>query len=353
MDFSVLNEIILALILGLVQGVTELLPISSTAHVYLISNFLAGRRDVGLSTSNILQLGSLAALIIYFKADLDAYFARLKTVIFNSLAQQEFRNNFILWWNYPAQEDLLQNPEADAQYQELEKNLNFKLDTTIFQVALATLPICLIGPFLDNFVGDNIRNTFSIASFLLVGAILMYISERVYKQTVTFIKTRVMTKGEVLLIGMFQVLAVFPGMSRSGSTVSGALFLGRDRQQSVRFSFLIGVPTLFLGGIFSIWDLAEYLLNINANNLLPNANNWTAATIYFSLPTFLMAVLFSFAFSYLALVWLIKYLSKNTFKIFIWYRVGLAGFLFFWVFLGSENGEFITNLLPGWLQNLI
>jgi undecaprenyl pyrophosphate phosphatase UppP len=120
MDFSVINEFLLAIFLGLTQGVTEFLPISSTAHVRIVSALTTNGRDIGLAATNLLQFGTVLAIINYFWRDLKVYFERFKEVILNPKEAKIFLDNFGFWWNYPSVEDLTIDKRFDEKIKQIE-----------------------------------------------------------------------------------------------------------------------------------------------------------------------------------------------------------------------------------------
>jgi undecaprenyl-diphosphatase len=342
MDFSLVNEIILSIILGVVQGITEFLPISSTAHVFLLNLFATRGRDIGLIATNILQLGTLGSVLIYFWSDLSRYLNRLRDVANNNRLRQTFVQHFSIWWNYPTNDVLNQDLALRQQYLALEEDDQFQIDTQIFQIGVATIPIVIIGALVMGFV-DESRAVSAVASFLIIGAILMAFAEWAHQRAEKVAKTGVISKEESFLIGMFQVLALLPGMSRSGSTISGALFMGRERRQSVRFSFLISIPALFIAGLVSIAQTL-FLFIDGGVTLLPNAGGWTATTVSLSVAAIALGFLVSFIVGYISLRWLVGYLSKHTFLPFIIYRIVLAIGLVGYVFILGEGLSFLESL---------
>jgi len=314
MNFSVLNEIILAIVLGIVQGVTEFLPISSTAHQRLITALLANNRDIGLAASNFIQFGTLLAILWYFKDDLRIYFHRLFQIITNSQERKYFFSNFKSW--YQKSDKFLGNPE------------NIQSDITISQLIVGTIPILVLGYILRGFAESN-RDLLNIANFLLAGSILMSFAD--YRSRELLVEpskddTKELTNfkfWEVFTIGLFQSLAAFPGISRSGATLSGALIFGKDRAKSVRFSFLLSIPALLA---LSVYDFIKLVKDLNEKGVyfLPNSNLWTSSEINLSILSLLIGFVLSYIFGIVFLKWLLKYLSSNSFRYFIIYRVLLA-----------------------------
>ena len=313
MDFSIINEFILALLAGLTQGVTEFLPISSTAHIRLITGLITEGRDIGLASSNIIQLGTLIAVVQYFWADLQRFWKRLVEVVIETNSRQQFLTTARNWLG-GAREFSGSNAETT------------RIDVTLAQLAVGTLPIIVLGLVFGNFAGSY-RNLEAIALYLLAGSVLMAFGEFAHQKTehstqIQRAQSEYMSLGEVLLIGLFQSLAIFPGISRSGATIAGALMIGRPRAQAVRFSFLLSIPAILLAGT---WDTLNYLLTFfQAPTLTPSAENWGVAVITLSFFALLLAIAVAYYSGLKCLQWLIKYLSKHSVKNFIYYRVALA-----------------------------
>ena len=141
--------------------------------------------------------------------------------------------------------------------------------------------------------------------------------------------------GEVILVGIFQSLAIFPGMSRSGSILAGSLFLGRDRAESVRFAFLLSIPAIFLSGI---WDMVKMILDLFTGKitLLPSVNFASGLEVKLSLLTVVVSFVFSYFAGLLSLKWLLKFLSSNTNSRFIIYRLILGLCLIIWAVMARK-----------------
>ena len=308
MDLHVFKELLLAIFLGLVQGITEFLPISSTAHLRLVSEFLVGK-DIGLSASNIIQAGTLVAIIQYFWADLKNLYHHLIKVLTSKLELAQCWHNIRTWW--VGNSDFQDQAEAD-------------LDILLAQVVLATLPIVVFALLMRQQVELLRQNILYIALFLLAGGALIMLSERVHKRRLNQPKTDKMTPWEVLIIGCCQCLSVFPGISRSGATLSGALFLGRDRQTSVRFSFLLSIPALGLAGIYDLVKVGKEFLTSDQIFLWPNARTWSLDYIHLSIVSLIIGFLVAYAFGLVCLRWLLRYLATNKASIFVIYRLILA-----------------------------
>ena len=246
---------------GLIQGLTEFIPVSSTAHLKIISLFF-GIDDPGISLSAIIQLGSVFALAWYFKND-----------IFK-LKNQLSKKNFYL--------------------------INKKLTWSIF---FATIPIILFGGsvklFFINFFDKFFRSNLSIALISFLMAFLMFLADRSKKGSIN-LKNH--NYSDIFWIGLSQAFAIFPGVSRSGVTISSALLTGWERGDAVKFSFLLGIPAISFSGFYE---------------LISSFNKLSSLSFY----PLIVGLITSFLSSLFAIYFLVNYFSSNGLKIFILYRV--------------------------------
>ena len=255
------------LVLGIIQGITEFLPISSTAHLKVVP-MLLGWGDPGISITAVIQLGSIISVFIYFKNDL----RKILKSISNSIAYQNWRE-----------------PKT-------------KLGIAII---IGSIPILfagiLIKLFWHNFDSSFLRSIPSIGIVSIISAIFLYISERVGSKEKTINKV---SGADGLIIGLSQVLALIPGASRSGITLSTALIKGWKREDAARFSFLIGIPAITLAGLVELKNalLSEFAVN---TSIIPLSVGIASSAIV----------------SWISIDWLIKYLQKNNAAIFIQYRL--------------------------------
>ena len=201
-------------ILGLIQGLTEFLPVSSTAHMRVIPALLHWP-DPGTAFSAIVQLGPIVAIIAYFRRDLLRYLAGIG----RSLQQR------VLF------------PEGDT-----DARLGW------FTV-LGTVPLIIFGLALEKKVDNEYRNLYFIAAALILLAFVLMIAESRARQTVTLEK---MTFRDAMIVGLAQALAIVPGASRSGTTITAGLFLGLNREDAARFSFLLSIPAITLAGLYKL-----------------------------------------------------------------------------------------------------
>jgi undecaprenyl-diphosphatase len=254
-----------ALILGIVQGLTEFLPVSSTAHIRIVPAIF-GWEDPGAPFTAAIQLGTLVAVIAYFWRDLIRALAGWAA----SIVDPSFRNT----------------PEARLGW----------------AVVFGSIPIGIVGVLFQDEIETGLRSLWVVAWALIAVGILMAIAEKT--------GTRERKTGEVgakdgWVVGMFQALALVPGVSRSGATISGALFLGFERAEAARFSFLLSIPSVLAAGIYSIWKHREVLLGPE------QAAVWLANGA-------------SLVSGYLAIAFLIRMLQKHGTFAFVFYRIALG-----------------------------
>ena len=247
---------------GLIQGLTEFIPVSSSAHLKVISLFF-GIDDPGISLSAIIQLGSVFALAWYFKDDI----FKLK----NQLSKKNF-------------------------YYLINKKV-------IWSILIASIPIILFGGsvklFFTQFFDKFLRSNLSIALVSFFMAFFMYLADRWKKGTIN-LKNH--NYSNIFWVGLSQAFAIFPGVSRSGVTISTALLTGWERGDAVKFSFLLGIPAISFSGIF---ELISSFNKFSSLSFLP----------------LIVGLITSFLSSLFAIYFLVNYFSSNGLKIFVLYRV--------------------------------
>ncbi|MGC1166395.1 MAG: undecaprenyl-diphosphate phosphatase [Solirubrobacterales bacterium] len=253
-----------AIVLGLVQGLTEFLPISSSGHLRIVPALL-GWDDPGAGFTAVIQLGTMAAVLIYFRAD--------------------------LWRIAVAWLSELRVPIRRASH---EARLGWF-------IVLGTIPIAIFGFVFQDQIESGARSLYLIGSALILFSFVMLLAERVGTQQ------RAITEMNVrdgLFVGLAQALALIPGVSRSGATISAGLLRNFDRVAAARYSFLLSVPAVVLSGLFELRKVGE------------NGSPSAAATV--------VATLVAFVSGYVAIAWLIRYLGTHTLGIFIVYRLALG-----------------------------
>jgi undecaprenyl-diphosphatase len=254
-----------AIFLGFVQGITEFLPISSSGHLALLEHYLKVEGG-GLSFDILLHIGSLVALLYYFRQD---------------------------WWN------MAKSVLRPSPYTRLERRLFICL-------VCATIPGAVAGVLLQHAAETIFRQPWRIALLLGALGILLILAERLARHLRPLTNLNL---GDALLIGLSQALAIMPGVSRSGITMTTGLFLGFTRESAARFSFLLATPIIAGAGLY---DLLKWLKHP------PNQLTWAVG-----ISGFLSALVFS----YLAIHFLLRYLRRHTFYPFAIYRILLAALI--------------------------
>jgi undecaprenyl-diphosphatase len=259
-----------AALLGVVQGVAEFLPVSSSAHLILARMFFGFDGDkFGLSFDVACHVGTLIAVLIYFRRDLARMVAALPR-LFD-----------------------LKDPDARL----------------IWLLAVATLPAIVVGLLFKHQIEDHMRTPQIAAETLAIGGILLALAERAGSQTRSDAS---LTWAEALLIGAAQALALVPGVSRSGATITVALFIGLRRADAARFIFLLAIPAI-LGAAAS-----------EAPKLLKAGLGDTASL-------FAIGIISSAIVGYVAVKYFIRYLANHSLDVFAWYRLALAATVAVWI----------------------
>lgn len=256
-----------SIVLGALQGLTEFLPISSSGHLRIASELMFGE-DAGASFTAVTQLGTEAAVLVFFARDI----VRIITAWFRGLRHAD------------------------------ERNVDYRIG---WYVIFATIPIGLIGFLFKDEIRTTGRNLWLVAIMLIVFAGVFWLAER-YGQKQRNLEQLTLRDG--LVMGGAQCLALIPGVSRSGATASAGLFLGLEREAAFRFSFLLAIPAVTASGLFS----------------LPDAFNPSGEGMEASGPQLLVATLVAFVVGYAAIAWLLKFVSAHSMNWFGVYRIVLG-----------------------------
>jgi undecaprenyl-diphosphatase len=254
-----------ALVLGVVQGLTEFLPISSSAHLRVVPA-LVGWGDPGAAFSAVIQLGSVIAVLAYFAKDL----VEIARGFFAAMAAKDYSNKDV---------------------------------RLVAGIVLGTIPICILGLLLKHTLeADNspLRSLQVVAIASIVMAALLFLAEKVGRK-----QRDINQMGAVdgLLVGIGQAMALIPGCSRSGSTLTAALLLGLKREDAARFSFLLGIPAIVLSGLVELKDMLSS--PVHTASLADLGVGLVAATVV----------------SYAAIWWMLHFLRKHSTAVFIIYRL--------------------------------
>lgn len=275
-----------AIILGIVQGLTEFIPISSTAHLVFASrwiNLYDGNAEQITATMAVIQLGTLAAIFIYFAADIWAIstaFIRDHFALLTGKRGMRFSGTSGVRPIWLSDESWLG-----------------------WLVIIGSIPIGTIGFLLKDFIeGSGTKNLWIISIMLIAVALLLAVAEIVGKQRKDIKHLGIV---DALVVGFAQVLALMPGASRSGSTIAGGLFAGQKRETAARFSFLLSIPAITASGLL---ELRKALKILPPDSFLP----------------LIVATIVAGVIGYLSIWFLLAYLRRNSTAIFIIYRVILG-----------------------------
>jgi undecaprenyl-diphosphatase len=262
-------NLVAAVILGIVQGLTEFLPISSSAHVQIASELLGLNnisKPVLTAFEATIALGTEAAVFIYFFKDIVRIVKAWLQSIFNrGMVNEESKRDSRLGW----------------------------------MIILGSLPVILIGLVFKNFIENELRNLWVAAVMLIVFGVVLAVSDRLGKRNKSIDK---LTIKDGVLFGLGQSLAVIPGVSRSGATISVGLLLGYSRQAAARFSFLLAIPAVIGSGLYEF-----------AKSYKDLPTEMFAATA--------VATFFSFLVGYAVIVGFLRYLNRGSFAPFVIWRI--------------------------------
>jgi undecaprenyl-diphosphatase len=253
-----------AIVLGVVQGLTEYLPVSSTAHLRIVPAFM-GWEDPGAAFTAVTQLGTMAAVLLYFRADL----WRIAHMWFASLRRPELRS------------------QLDARMG--------------WYILLGTIPISIFGFVFSDQIESGARELYLIGSTLIVLGLLLLYAERVARRDRNLTE---ITRRDGIVIGFAQAMALVPGVSRSGATITAGLFLGFDRASAARYSFLLSVPAVVLSGLFEM----RHIGGEEGAGVVPT----------------IIATVLAFAVGYASIAFLLRWLARHSTAVFVAYRVALG-----------------------------
>lgn len=264
-------------VLSIVQGLTEFLPVSSSGHLAITSRLFFSD-DAGASFTAVTQLGTEAAVLLYFARDINRIVRAWFTGIFDRTRRD---------------------------------NLDYRMG---WFVIIGTIPICVLGLAFKDEIRTGARNLWLVAAALIVFSVVIAVAEYVGRQTRHMEQ---LTWRDAVIVGLAQCLALVPGVSRSGATISAGLFLGLDRALAARFGFLLAIPAVFASGLFS----------------LPDAFAPVSAGMSATGPQLLVSVLIAFVVGLAAVAWLLRFLARHSMYWFVGYRLVLGAALL--VLLGT------------------
>jgi undecaprenyl-diphosphatase len=254
-----------ALFLGIVQGLTEFLPISSSAHIRIVGEFMPNAIDPGAAFTAISQIGTELAVLLYFRKDI---------------------GNILRAW-------FKRDGSAEA-----------RLGTLII---VGTLPIVALGYLGQDYITNNFRSLWVIASTLIIFGLILGLADHVGKNEKDL---SALSARDGIFYGLAQSMALIPGVSRSGATIALGRFLGYKREAALRYSFLLAIPAVFGSGLYQ----------------LKQAMDDSSVSVY-SMPEILVATTTAFIVGYIVIAWLMKFISTKSFTPFVIYRVALGSAL--------------------------
>ena len=262
-----------AVVLGIIQGLTEFLPISSSAHLR-ISAALIGWDDPGAAFTAVTQLGTETAVLIYFRRDIG--------------------NILSAWTRSLANPDLRSHPDARMGW----------------LVILGSVPIGILGLLFEEQIDSAFRDLRLTALMLIVFGVLLGIADRVGAKRRTLDQ---LTVRHGIAYGLAQALALIPGVSRSGGTITAGMLLGYRREAATRYAFLLAVPAVFASGLYKLTDIGD------------GATAWGPTVI---------ATLVAFAVGFVVIAWLMRFISSRSYMPFVAYRLALGMLLIILVAAG-------------------
>nr|WP_269327515.1 undecaprenyl-diphosphate phosphatase [Kineosporia mesophila] len=253
------------IVLGLVQGLTEFLPISSSGHLRIVAEVFFDK-DAGAAFTAVTQLGTEAAVVIYFAKDL--------------------WNLFITWCR----------GFVDAQ---VRQTFDYRM---AWLVILGTIPIGVLGLLFEDAIKEPARNLWLVSSMLVIFGIVLGLAEEFGPQVRD---EESLTIKDGIILGFAQAMALIPGVSRSGGTITAGLAIGLKRSVAVRYSFLLAIPAVVASGLFSLKDV-------------------TAGDSGVSTAQMAIATLIAFVVGYAIIAWLLKFVERHSVYVFVWYRIVLG-----------------------------
>ena len=264
-----MNDLLVALIVGIVEGLTEFLPVSSTGHMILVEDFLGLHGESASVFTVFIQLGAILSVAFLYR---DKYLNLMKPAT---------------WFRKP-------------------KGLS------VWHIAAGIVPVGLIGFVAHGFIKRYLFSSFTVIIGLVLGALLMLAAERFSRQPETT-DVENMTLKQAFFVGLFQILSLWPGFSRSGSTISGGLFFGMDRKTAADFSFIIALPLMTMACVF---DLAKSWARLTSTDF----------------QMIVVGFIVSFVVAYFSVIWFLRFLNKSTLASFAYYRLVLAAFSYYYFF---------------------
>lgn len=265
-----MNENLIAVIIGIVEGLTEFLPVSSTGHMILVGSLLDFEGEIASVFEVFIQLGAIFAVFLLYR---DKFMAMLRPRRLNSYGG----------------------------------------GLTIQHVAAGIIPVMGVGFLFHSYIKNNLFSAYTVIFGLILGAILMLVAEKVSKRPVTKNVDDITLK-QAFFVGLFQIFSLWPGFSRSGSTIAGGLFLGMSRTAAAEFSFIIAVPIMLAA---CLYDLLKV---------------WNKLSIG-DVQMFAIGSVVAFVVAYISIVWFLRFLNSSSLASFAYYRFVLAALSYYYFFV--------------------
>lgn len=264
-----MNENVIAVIIGIVEGLTEFLPISSTGHMILVGSLLNFEGEFASVFEVFIQLGAILSVFILYR---DRFMGMVA-------------------------------PRPSS---------NHRRKLTLQHILAGIVPVMGIGYLLHQPIKTYLFSPYTVIIGLVLGAILMLVAEKLAKRP-TACSLDEITLKQAFFVGLFQILSLWPGFSRSGSTISGGLLLGMSRTAAAEFSFIIAVPLMLVA---CIYDLLQVWSNLSIGDLQVLA----------------IGFIVSFVVAYISIVWFLRFLNRSTLASFAYYRfvLGALSYYYFW-----------------------
>ena len=260
-----------SIVLGIVQGLTEFLPISSSAHQRIVGEFFSNAQDPGARFTAITQIGTELAVLIFFRNDI--------------------KNIVLAWFNQAVlRKDITSDQKPLARMGWL--------------IVIGSLPIGILGYFGRDIITNDFRSLWLIASSLIIFGVILGLADHYGKKEKGLSELNVK---HGILYGLAQSLALIPGVSRSGATIAMGRYLGYTREAALRYSFLLALPAVFGSGFYQLKDA----FGSDASNV-------------FTLPQTFIASAIAFIVGYAVIAWLLKFVTTKSFMPFIIYRIALG-----------------------------
>ncbi len=259
-----------AAFLGLIQGLTEFLPISSSAHLFIVGKFLPSGSDPGAAFTAVSQLGTETAVVVFFWRDI----VRIVRAWVGSLGGRVPRND----------------PDARMGW----------------LVIIGSVPIVVLGLLFQTAIESSLRNLWIVATTLVVFGMILAVADALAKQQR---QLEDITVRHGIIYGFAQALALIPGVSRSGGTITAGLLMGYTREAAARYSFLLAIPAVFGSGFYELFKVFV-------------KHEGTQSP--FGIGESVLATVIAFGVGYVIIGWFLRYISTNSYRIFVWYRIALG-----------------------------